>query len=191
MKRFFDILVSTLFLVLLSPLYLLLAICGLLLQGRPVLFTQERPGKKGRVFRIWKFRTMQAGEGSDFQRLTSWGRFLRATTLDELPQLWNVLHGEMSLVGPRPLLVEYLPLYTPHQFRRHEVSPGMTGWAQVKGRNSLTWEERFELDVWYVENQSFILDLKIILLTFVAVLLRKGVNQSGSKTMEKFQGSVD
>ena len=191
MKRFFDILVSTLFLVLLSPLYLLLAICGLLLQGRPVLFTQERPGRKGRVFRIWKFRTMQAGEGSDLQRLTSWGRFLRATTLDELPQLWNVLHGEMSLVGPRPLLVEYLPLYTPHQFRRHEVSPGMTGWAQVKGRNSLTWEERFELDVWYVENQSFILDLKIILLTFVAVLLRKGVNQSGSKTMEKFQGSVD
>ena len=134
---------------------------------------------------------MQAGEGSDFQRLTSWGRFLRATTLDELPQLWNVLHGEMSLVGPRPLLVEYLPLYTPHQFRRHEVSPGMTGWAQVKGRNSLTWEERFELDVWYVDNQSFTLDLKIILLTFIAVLLRKGVNQSGSKTMEKFQGSVD
>ena len=134
---------------------------------------------------------MQEGHEPDAQRLTGWGRFLRLTTFDELPQLWNVLRGEMSLVGPRPLLVEYLPLYSPEQARRHEVRPGLTGWSQVKGRNALSWEERFELDVWYVDNRNLWLDLKILLLTVVTVLRCRGVNQKGSVTMDKFKGTKE
>jgi len=191
MKRLGDILVSATGLLVLSPLLLGVAVGCLLVQGPPVLFSQERPGRGGRVFRLWKFRTMRMGEGTDAERLTRWGRLLRATTLDELPQLWNVLCGEMSLVGPRPLLVEYLPLYSPRQARRHEVRPGMTGWAQVKGRNALSWQERFELDVWYVDNRSLALDLRILLLTVGAVLSRRGVSQPGSATMEKFRGNVE
>ena len=189
MKRLIDILAASVGLLLSSPLLLLVATGCLLLQGGPVFFVQARPGMGGRIFHIWKFRTMRTGQGGDAVRLTAWGRFLRATTLDELPQLWNVLRGDMSLVGPRPLLVEYLPLYSPRQARRHEVRPGMTGWAQVKGRNALSWEQRFELDVWYVQNQSMRVDLKILLLTVGAVFSRRGVSQPGSATMEKFKGN--
>mgnify|MGYP001236821247 CR=1 FL=1 len=190
-KRLFDILVAAVSLVLLSPVLLVLALGCLLCQGGPVLFIQDRPGKDGKIFRLWKFRTMQEGHEPDAQRLTGWGRFLRLTTFDELPQLWNVLRGEMSLVGPRPLLVEYLPLYSPEQSRRHDVRPGLTGWSQVKGRNALGWEERFELDVWYVDNRNLWLDLKILLLTVVTVLRCRGVNQKGSVTMDKFKGTKE
>ena len=189
MKRLLDIVVAGTSLILLSPIMLLVAIGSLIFQGRPVLFSQERPGKNEKIFTLRKFRTMKTGKGSDEARLTAWGKFLRKTTLDELPQLWNILKGDMSLVGPRPLLVEYLPLYSPEQARRHNVTPGLTGWAQVKGRNSLSWEEKFQLDVWYVDNQSFLLDLKIIFQTFLTVLTRKGINQEGQATMERFTGS--
>jgi lipopolysaccharide/colanic/teichoic acid biosynthesis glycosyltransferase len=194
MKRLFDFLASATGVLLLGPLFLIVAAGCLLCQGRPILFSQERPGTAGRVFRLWKFRTMRrdqgvTGESSDADRLTRWGRFLRATTLDELPQLWNVLCGEMSLVGPRPLLVEYLPLYSLEQSRRHEVRPGLTGWAQVRGRNALTWEEKFKLDVWYVDHRSIWLDLKIILLTVLTVLSCRGITQKGSSSMEKFTGN--
>lgn len=190
-KRLFDILVAAVSLVLLSPVMLVLALGCLFCQGGPVLFIQDRPGKDGKIFRLWKFRTMQEGHEPDAQRLTGWGRFLRLATLDELPQLWNVLRGEMSLVGPRPLLVEYLPLYSSEQARRHEIRPGLTGWSQVKGRNALSWEERFELDVWYVDNWSLRLDLKILLLTVVTVLGCRGVSQKGSVTMDKFKGTTE
>jgi sugar transferase EpsL len=189
MKRLLDIVVAGTSLILLSPIMLLVAIGSLIFQGRPVLFSQERPGKNEKIFTLRKFRTMKTGKGSDEARLTAWGKFLRKTTLDELPQLWNILKGDMSMVGPRPLLVEYLPLYSPEQARRHNVTPGLTGWAQVKGRNALSWEEKFELDVWYVDNQSFLLDLKIIFQTFLTVLTRKGINQEGQATMERFTGS--
>ncbi|MBT4225025.1 MAG: sugar transferase [Opitutae bacterium] len=195
MKRIFDLLASAIGLLLFGPLFLIIAAGCLLCQGRPVLFSQERPGVAGKIFRLWKFRTMRedknaAGEDiPDADRLTRWGLFLRATTLDELPQLWNVLSGEMSLVGPRPLLVEYLPLYTLEQGRRHEVRPGLTGWAQVQGRNALTWEEKFKLDVWYVDHRSLWLDLKILLLTVITVLSCQGINQKGSHSMEKFTGN--
>lgn len=189
MKRLFDIVVSAISLVLFSPLLLVIAIISWMAQGRPVLFSQDRPGKNQKLFTLIKFRTMNIGSGSDEARLTAWGKFLRKTTLDELPQLWNILKGEMSLVGPRPLLIEYLPLYSPEQARRHSVRPGLTGWAQVKGRNALSWEEKFQLDVWYVDNRSFLLDLRIIAMTAATVLSRKGVNQEGSATMEKFTGS--
>jgi sugar transferase EpsL len=189
MKRLLDICVALGALIVLFPIILVTALISRLVQGSPVLFSQPRPGKDGKIFVLRKFRTMKTGDGSDEARLTGWGSFLRKTTLDELPQLWNILKGDMSLVGPRPLLVEYLPLYSPEQGRRHDVRPGLTGWAQVKGRNSLSWEEKFEYDVWYVDNQSFFLDLKIIFLTFVTVLARKGINQEGSATMERFTGS--
>jgi len=189
MKRLFDIIVSATLIVLCCPILLFVSVMNVLFQGRPILFAQPRPGKNEKIFTLFKFRTMNIGSGSDAQRLTPWGKFLRKTTLDELPQLWNILKGEMSLVGPRPLLVEYLPLYSPEQARRHTVRPGLTGWAQVKGRNALTWEEKFKLDVWYVDNQSFLLDLKILYFTALTVLSRKGVNQQGSATMEKFTGS--
>ena len=194
MKRLFDFLASAIGALLLGPLFLIVAAGCLLCQGRPILFSQERPGTTGKIFRLWKFRTMRedkyaTGEATpDADRLTRWGRFLRATTLDELPQLWNVLCGEMSLVGPRPLLVEYLPLYSIEQSRRHEVRPGLTGWAQVRGRNALTWEEKFKLDVWYVDHRSLWLDLKIILLTVLTVLSCQGITQKGSPSMEKFTG---
>ena len=194
MKRLFDFLASAIGVLFLGPLFLIVAAGCLLCQGRPILFSQERPGTAGKIFRLWKFRTMRedkeaTGEVPDADRLTRWGRFLRATTLDELPQLWNILCGEMSLVGPRPLLVEYLPLYSLEQSRRHEVRPGLTGWAQVRGRNALTWEEKFKLDVWYVDHRSIWLDLKIILLTVLTVLSCQGITQKGSSSMEKFTGN--
>jgi len=195
MKRLFDVTVAAVLLVVLAPLLLLLAVLVALLLGRPVFFVQQRPGRHGRPFQLIKFRTMvDARDASgnllpDAQRLTRFGRWLRATSLDELPELWNVLKGDMSLVGPRPLLIEYLPLYSPVQARRHEVRPGITGWAQVNGRNDISWEEKFALDVWYVDNQSLLLDLKILLLTMLRVVQRKGISQRGHATAEKFMGS--
>uniref|UniRef100_UPI0035B3952D sugar transferase n=1 Tax=Hylemonella sp. TaxID=2066020 RepID=UPI0035B3952D len=195
MKRLFDLLLSFgLLLVLALPLLLLsgLVRCKL---GSPVLFRQVRPGLHGRPFMMVKFRTMTDERGADgellpdAQRLTSFGRFLRATSLDELPELWNVLRGEMSLVGPRPLLMEYLPLYSPEQARRHEVRPGITGWAQVNGRNALSWEERFKLDIWYVDHRSLWLDLRILWLTVRKVIVREGISAQGEATMPRFTGN--
>jgi lipopolysaccharide/colanic/teichoic acid biosynthesis glycosyltransferase len=164
--------------------------------GRPVLFRQTRPGLHARPFKLCKFRTMTDERGADgdllpdSERLLPFGRTLRSTSVDELPELWNVLKGEMSLVGPRPLLMEYLRLYSKEQARRHEVRPGITGWAQVNGRNTLTWEEKFELDIWYVDNQSLWLDLRILCMTLAKVVRREGVSQAGHDTMEKFRGSL-
>ena len=194
-KRLFDIVVAGLALLLMSPVLAVVAICILIFVGSPVIFRQQRPGLAGRPFTILKFRTMtsQRSENGellpDAQRLTQLGRFLRATSLDELPTLVNVVLGNMSLVGPRPLLMEYLPLYSDEQARRHEVAPGITGWAQVKGRNALSWEEKFQLDVWYVDNHSIWLDLKILWLTLVKVLKREGISHPGDSTMPKFKGN--
>jgi len=193
-KRAFDILVSLVALVVLSPVIAVVALCVHVQMGSPVLFSQDRPGLNGQPFRMYKFRTMRHAldkNGAplpDAERLTRFGRMLRATSLDELPELWNVLRGEMSLVGPRPLLMEYVPLYSPEQARRHQVRPGVTGWAQVNGRNAISWEEKFRLDVWYVDNQSFRLDLKILALTVLKVVRRDGISAEGSATMEKFTG---
>lgn len=195
MKRLFDLLLATFGLLLFSiPLLLLiLQICRKL--GHPVLFTQLRPGLHGKPFNMVKFRSMTDERDvnsvllPDEQRLTPFGRFLRSTSLDELPELWNVLKGDMSLVGPRPLLMEYLQLYTLEQARRHEVRPGITGWAQVNGRNALSWEEKFKLDVWYVDNCSLWLDLKILWLTLKKVIVREGISAAGEATMPKFTGS--
>lgn len=195
MKRLFDGLFAATALLALSPLLLAIAILICFSLGSPVLFFQLRPGLHGRPFRMVKFRTMsdrRDGSGEllpDAERLTRLGRFLRSTSLDELPELWNVLKGDMSMVGPRPLLMEYLPLYTPQQARRHEVRPGVTGWAQMNGRNALSWEEKFELDVWYVNNRSLWLDVKIIFLTVRKVLMRDGVSADGEATMPRFNGS--
>ena len=195
MKRVLDIAVSLVGLILLSPLLLVLALLVGVMIGNPVLFTQVRPGLGGRLFRIFKFRTMtnkrdERGELlPDEQRLTRLGRFLRASSLDELPELFNVLKGDMSFVGPRPLLIEYLDRYSPEQARRHEVRPGITGWAQVNGRNALSWEEKFALDVWYVDHQSFLLDLKILWKTLVSVVRREGISSEGHATMPVFMGS--
>lgn len=194
-KRGFDIFVASLLLLVLAPVMGVLALIIWLTMGTPVLFKQVRPGLHGKPFIMYKFRTMtnaQDAQGNllpDEQRITSLGRFLRSTSLDELPELWNVLKGDMSLVGPRPLLMEYLPLYTPEQFRRHEVKPGITGWAQINGRNALTWEERFAFDVWYVEHISLALDISILLRTLWKVLTREGIAHPGSETMPKFTGS--
>jgi len=194
-KRVLDIAVSLVGLILLSPLLLVLALLVGVMIGNPVLFTQVRPGLGGRLFRIFKFRTMtnkrdERGELlPDEQRLTRLGRFLRASSLDELPELFNVLKGDMSFVGPRPLLIEYLDRYSPEQARRHEVRPGITGWAQVNGRNALSWEEKFALDVWYVDHQSFLLDLKILWKTLVSVVRREGISSEGHATMPVFMGS--
>lgn len=180
--------------VCLSPVLAVIAVLVLFYHGSPVLFRQIRPGLYGAPFEIYKFRTMTAARDSegnllpDDQRLTRFGRFLRSTSLDELPELLNVLKGEMSLVGPRPLLMEYLPLYSTEQFRRHEVKPGITGWAQVNGRNAISWEDKFKFDVWYVDNQSFWLDIKILWMTLVKVFKREGISQDGQATMEKFEG---
>ena len=196
-KRIFDILVSFSALVLLSPVFLYLVWRVQVQLGRPVLFRQVRPGLYGRPFELIKFRTMtdeRDSDGnllSDSERLNDFGRFLRSSSLDELPELWNVLRGDMSIVGPRPLLMDYLGKYTREQSRRHEVRPGLTGWAQVCGRNKLSWEERFECDVWYVDNRSFWLDLKIIFRTIGVVIRRSGVAQDGHVTMEPFQGRID
>lgn len=193
-KRVLDILGAGIGLLLLSPVLLVVSLLILRQMGRPVFFRQIRPGLHGRPFGMIKFRTMRDAldaEGNplpDSERLTPLGRFLRSSSLDELPELWNVLRGEMSLVGPRPLLMEYLPLYSPFQTRRHEVRPGVTGWAQVNGRNAITWDEKFALDIWYVDNQSLWLDLRIIGLTIRKVLTREGISAAGEATMPKFEG---
>ncbi len=196
MKRGFDLIISSLALLLLSPIILFIAVLIRLKLGAPILFRQNRPGLDGKSFTMVKFRTMRDALGSDGQplpdqeRLTRFGAFLRSASLDELPELWNVVKGEMSLVGPRPLLTEYLPLYSAEQARRNEVKPGITGWAQVNGRNAISWDEKFKLDVWYVENQSMWLDIKILLLTVVRILRRDGVNSSETETMPKFTGTL-
>lgn len=194
MKRLFDLCISFILLLILSPLMLILAVLIRVKMGSPVIFKQQRPGYKGVPFYLYKFRTMNNKKGADGQllpdalRLTPFGRRLRQLSLDEPPQLINVLKGDLSLVGPRPLLMEYLPLYTPEQARRHEVKPGITGWAQVNGRNAITWEQKFALDVWYVDNRSFWLDLKILCLTVIKVFRREGISQEGQATIEKFKG---
>lgn len=195
MKRAFDLAVALILLVVLAPLILAVALLVRTRIGSPVLFRQERPGLGGRPFDMFKFRTMSDARSSDggllpdAERLTGVGRLLRSWSLDELPELWNVVRGEMSLVGPRPLLMEYLPLYSAEQMRRHEVRPGLTGWAQVKGRNRLTWPEKFALDLWYVEHRSFLLDLRILALTVVKVFSRHGISQDGEATMKPFTGN--
>lgn len=195
MKRFIDLLASFLGIIVLLPVLVLISIFVVVFHGRPILFSQIRPGLNGKLFKMYKFRTMRDASDAkgnplpDSERLTKFGAFLRSTSLDELPGLWNVLKGDMSLVGPRPLLVEYLELYSPEQARRHEVRPGITGWAQVNGRNAISWEDKFKLDVWYVDNQSFLLDLKILLLTVKKVFVREGISADGHATMEKFKGS--
>ena len=195
-KRFVDLAITLSLLLILSPLLLVIALLVCFRLGTPVLFQQQRPGLHGQPFTMYKFRTMNNEHDADgnllpdAQRLTPFGRFLRSTSLDELPELWNVLKGEMSLVGPRPLLMQYLDHYTPEQMRRHEIKPGITGWAQVNGRNAITWEEKFILDVWYVDNLSFTLDLTIILLTVIKILKREGITQPNQATVEYFQGST-
>jgi lipopolysaccharide/colanic/teichoic acid biosynthesis glycosyltransferase len=190
-----DRLMSAIALLLLSPIFLIVAIAIYIRMGRPIVFAQPRPGKDGRLFTFYKFRTMtdeRDPNGNllpDGQRLTALGQFLRQTSLDELPQLWNVLKGDMSFVGPRPLMVEYLERYSPEQARRHEVLPGITGWSQINGRNAISWQEKFELDVWYVERWSLWLDLKIFFLTIWKVLQQEGINQSGHATIEDFMGN--
>lgn len=193
-KRAMDVALSGLLLILLSPLMAALAILVWLKLGRPILFRQTRPGLHGKPFVIYKFRTMTNARDAhgnplpDSERLTPFGRWLRATSLDELPELLNVLKGDMSLVGPRPLLMEYLDRYTPEQARRHEVKPGITGWAQIHGRNALSWEEKFQLDVWYVDNWSLWLDVKILWRTVWIVLKREGISAEGHATMPEFRG---
>jgi sugar transferase EpsL len=188
-KRLLDLALVLPGLVLLSPVLLTVALAVRAQLGPGVFFRQERPGLGGRPFFILKFRTMLNGPGTDAERLTAFGRFLRSTSLDELPELLNVLRGDMSLVGPRPLLMQYLPRYTPEQARRHEVLPGITGWAQVNGRNALTWEEKFALDVWYVDHRSLLLDLAILWRTLLAVLRREGISAAGEATMPEFTGT--
>lgn len=193
-KRMVDILAAIVGLLVLSPVFLIVSLLVVADLGRPVLFAQLRPGKNGKLFRMYKFRTMRDVMGADgcqlpdSKRLTKLGRFLRSTSLDELPELINVLSGHMSLVGPRPLLPQYLDRYTPEQARRHDVKPGITGWAQVNGRNALTWEEKFQLDVWYVDNWSLWLDLRILLMTAAKVLKREGITSDGCATAPEFTG---
>jgi len=195
LKRFFDLLVAFVGLLLFSPVLFIVAILVRLFHGTPILFQQERPGYKGKPFFIYNFRTMTsrlAPDGSllpDAERMTRFGRFLRTTSMDELPELLNILRGEMSLVGPRPLLMQYLPLYNDEQMRRHDVLPGMTGWAQINGRNNISWEEKFKLDLWYVDNWSFGLDIKILLKTFAKVFRREDVSMEGEATTTFFEGN--
>lgn len=194
-KRFFDVFASASGLLLLSPVIAIVAWQIRRKLGSPVLFRQVRPGLDGQLFEMVKFRSMRDAMDSegkplpDSERMTPFGSFLRSSSLDELPGLWNVLKGDMSLVGPRPLLVEYLPLYSPEQYHRHDVRPGVTGWAQVNGRNAISWEDKFKLDVWYVNNQSLWLDIRIIFLTIKKVLVRDGISADGEATMAKFTGS--
>jgi lipopolysaccharide/colanic/teichoic acid biosynthesis glycosyltransferase len=194
-KRLFDVALSAVGIVILSPVLIVIALLVRMLQGSPVLFRQTRPGLKGVPFQLYKFRTMEEASDEqgnllpDAERITRLGRFLRATSLDELPELFNVLKGEMSLVGPRPLLMQYLDRYTPEQARRHHVLPGMTGWAQVNGRNALSWDDKFRLDVWYVDHWSFMLDVRILLDTVWKVFRREGISQPGYATAEEFKGS--
>ena len=195
-KRIFEFTIALLALLILLPIFLTISILVLLKMGTPIFFIQSRPGINSKTFKMYKFRTMtnkcdKNGKLlEDKDRLSNFGSFLRSTSLDELPTLWNVLCGNMSLVGPRPLLIEYLPLYSKNQARRHDVRPGITGWAQVNGRNAISWNEKFELDTWYVENQSFALDMKIILLTLKKVIKRDGISHNNHVTMEKFKGNT-
>ncbi len=196
-KRVFDLLAACSALIALSPLISLVAVLIVIVLGRPVLFKQERPGLDGKPFFLYKFRTMTEERNQrgkllpDELRMTPLGRYLRRYSLDELPQLLNVIKGDMSIVGPRPLLMEYIPLYTKEQARRHEVKPGITGWTQVNGRNALGWDERFKLDVWYVDHHTFWLDLKIIWLTLIRVLKSEGISEEGHETMSKFTGKKE
>jgi len=196
-KRVFDIIVSIVVLMLLSPILLILLLLQLAIQGLPLFFCQDRPGLGGRIFKLCKFRTMQDTQGPsgeklpDEERITAFGRFLRSTSLDELPELFNVIKGEMSLVGPRPLLVQYLERYSPEQARRHDVLPGITGWAQINGRNAITWEEKFRLDIWYVDHWSFWLDIQILFGTLWKVISGEGISQPGRATMDEFMGNED
>ena len=193
-KRIFDLLLTTLGLIVILPILLVISLLVWIFLGTPILFLQQRPGYKGRPFTTYKFRTMTNRCGPDgkllpdAERLTPFGRFLRSTSLDDLPQFLNVLRGEMSLVGPRPLLMKYLERYTPDQMRRHDVLPGITGWAQIHGRNALDWDEKFRLDVWYVDHWSFWLDIKILFLTPWKVFKREGISQAGQATAEEFKG---
>lgn len=195
MKRLFDFIIAFSALFTLLPVIIIVAVLIRFKLGSPILFTQNRPGLNRKVFKMMKFRSMLDGKDKhgnllpDNERMTSFGTFLRSTSLDELPGLFNVLKGDMSLVGPRPLLVQYLPLYSTEQARRHNVRPGITGWAQVNGRNAISWDEKFKLDVWYVDNQSFLLDLKILLLTVKKVFIREGISADGHVTIEPFKGS--
>jgi len=194
-KRLFDFLVAFFGILLLSPLFLLLALLVFIFHGRPILFKQERPGYKGKPFFIYKFRTMTdrtAPDGRllpDAERITRFGRFLRTTSLDELPELFNVLRGDLSLVGPRPLLMQYLPLYNEEQMRRHDLLPGITGWAQINGRNNISWDEKFKLDLWYIDHWSFWLDLKILWRTFAKVFKRENISMEGEATTKFFEGN--
>ena len=195
MKNLFDKTLALFLIILFSPIYIVVSLLIFLKMGSPILFRQKRPGYKEKIFGIYKFRTMTNDTDADGnllpddKRLVGIGKFIRSTSLDELPQLFNVLKGEMSFVGPRPLLEEYLPLYNQKQKRRHDVKPGITGWAQVNGRNAISWEQKFDYDVWYVDNQSFWLDIKILWLTFLKVVKRSDISSSTSSTMEKFTGS--
>lgn len=195
LKRKVDIVITFFGFLLLLPIYLIVSLLVLINLGLPIFFKQPRPGINGKIFYIYKFRTMTNEYDknqnllADMDRITKFGQFLRSTSLDEFPGLWSVLKGDMSLIGPRPLLVEYLPLYSKHQARRHEVRPGMTGWAQVNGRNTISWDEKFEMDIWYVDNYSFLLDIKILLLTIKKVIMRDGISHNNHVTMEKFKGN--
>jgi len=195
LKRFFDFFISLLVILALSPIILIVAVLIKIKLGSPIIFKQERPGIHAKPFYVYKFRSMTDKRDNrgillpDHLRITQFGNLLRKLSLDELPQLFNVLKGDISLVGPRPLLMEYIELYTVYQARRHEVKPGITGWAQVNGRNSISWEEKFELDVWYVDNHSFWLDIKILILTVVKVFKREGINQTNRVTIDKFTGT--
>ncbi|CAM3979229.1 MULTISPECIES: sugar transferase [Pseudoalteromonas] len=194
-KRFFDLIIALSVLLVISPILVCIGFLIFFQQGIPIIFTQDRPGLNGKVFKMMKFRTMldckdkQGNLLPDSERMTKFGLFLRSTSLDELPGLFNVLKGDMSLVGPRPLLVQYLPLYSAEQARRHNVRPGITGWAQVNGRNAISWEQKFKFDVWYVDNQSLLLDFKILLLTVKKVFVREGISADGHVTIEPFKGS--
>lgn len=193
MRRIFDFKIAFIALIIFSPLFLLISLILLTVHGRPIFFIQSRLGLFGKEFKIIKFRTMEhlntnSPDERDISRVTKIGKWLRKTSLDEIPEFWNVLVGEMSIVGPRPLLIDYKNLYSKEQFTRHNVKPGITGWAQINGRNNLTWKEKFELDVWYVKNQTFILDIKIILLTAIKIIKMEGVNSGKEITMEKFKG---
>lgn len=195
MKNLFDKSLALFLIILFSPIYIIVSFLIYKKMGKPILFRQKRPGYKEKIFGIYKFRTMTNETDEygnllpDDQRLVGIGKFIRSTSLDELPQLFNVLKGEMSFVGPRPLLIEYLPLYSETQKRRHDVKPGITGWAQVNGRNAISWEQKFEYDVWYVDNQSFLLDMKILWMTFLKVVKRSDISSNTSVTIEKFTGS--
>jgi len=196
-KRYFDIILTVPACIVLLPVCVIIAVSIRILIGPPILFSQNRPGLNNKPFKLYKFRTMTDARDADgnlrpdLDRLTRFGRCLRATSLDELPELFNVLKGDMSLVGPRPLLMQYLERYSPEQARRHDVNPGITGWAQVNGRNAITWEEKFKLDVWYVDNQSLWLDVKIIFMTICKIFKREGINQPGQATMEEFDPQKD